>query len=502
MAFTIKNNEKIAVAKELEQGVYINPSNADFILPLADGIELNPAKELLDRDILTPNIGKILPRTGIRSVSGNIGVEAKASETEGAVPEQGSLTEAALGPAKTVAEISLPTQAFLDGATTFTKTTADDIEQNDIVLIKFAGAYHLSPVTDVTNNVVTMLLGVVGAKADAIYTVAAFTNYKAANSGHPSLSITKEVEGDLVEEGIGTRVTTMSLENFTTGQLPTHTYALEGLTYDWVVGGVKIIDSDDFDFNVANATDAEDSVTVSINGSVDFTFAYTTGTPAAGQFNTVAELAALIDTVDGLSTSVDTATITVNSELSENDVYILTFVDGSTGNNPFNKFSITFSAIPSFDTSLPPVVLEACIYQNDVQLQVNELGISVENSLGLISSTCSENGNIASRITARETTGTFNPYKTASVDGDQTEAVTLRQYNLFNDNTPYSLFAFAYNPTATEGEFSQVIAYWLPSCLSTEIPEGDQDDVLQYNISFTGSSGSVGADADIIIAYI
>ena len=60
MAFTIKNNEKIAVSRETTQGVYVTPSNSDFILPLADGIELNPAKELLDRDILTPNIGQIL----------------------------------------------------------------------------------------------------------------------------------------------------------------------------------------------------------------------------------------------------------------------------------------------------------------------------------------------------------------------------------------------------------------------------------------------------------
>ena len=351
MAFTIKNNEKIAVSRETTQGVYVTPSNSDFILPLADGIELNPAKELLDRDILTPNIGQILPRTGIRSVSGTIGVEARASQTEGAVPEQGLLTEAALGAVKSVAEITLPTQAFADQAVDFTFTSGNDFAVNDIIMIKFAGAYHFSPIVAISGTTATMLVPIEGAKASADYVVAAHTNYIAANAGHPSFSVTKEVEGDLVEEALGCRVNSMALENFTTGQLPTQSYAVDGLTYDWTTGGAKYADSDDFDFNVANATGGEDSVTVTINGVVGFTFSYVAATPAAGEFSTIDELTALIDGVDGLSASFDTTTITVNSELSENDVYVLTFIDGSTGTNPFNKFSITFMAAPEFDTS-------------------------------------------------------------------------------------------------------------------------------------------------------
>ena len=502
MAFTIKNNEKIAATREVTQGVYVPPTETSFLLPLADGIELNPAKELLDRDILTPNIGRILPRTGIRSVSGTIGVEARASDVEGAVPEQGLLTEAALGAVKTVAEITLPTQAFLDQAVDFTFTAGDGFEVNDIIMIKFPGAFHFSPITAVSGTTATMLVPIEGAKASADYVVAAHTNYIAANSGHPSFSVTKEVEGDLVEAGLGCRVNSMALENFTTGQLPTQSYGVDGLTYEWSTGGALITDSDTFDFNVANATAGEDSVTITINGVVGFTFAYVAATPAAGEFSSVEELAALIDGVDGLSASVNATTITVNSELSENDVYLITLIDGSTGSNPFNKASIELTAVPSFETSLPPVILEACVYQDDTRVIVNEVAFSVENSLGYITSTCDANGRISSRVTARATTGTFNPYKTASVDGDQTAAETLAQFNLFNNNTPYSLFLYAGNPTGTAGEFEQVVAYYMPSCLSTEIPEGDADDVLQYNISFTASSGLTGGDADIIVAYI
>ena len=505
MAFTIKNNEKIAVSREVTQGVYVDPSASDFVLPLADGIELNPAKELLERDILTPNIGQILPRTGIRSVSGTIGLEARASETEGAVPEQGLLTEAALGAVKTVAEITLPTQAFIDGATTFTFTSGDNFAQNDIIMIKFPGAFHFTPITGVSGTTATMLVPIVGAKTSAAYAVAAHTNYIAANAGHPSFSVTKEVEGDLVEEGLGCRVASMALENFTTGQLPTQSYGIDGLTYEWLVGGTNFVSSDSLQFNIANAGDGDgDSLSVSVNGGTGTVFTFDT-TPAAGQFSTVAGLAVLLNGIAGLEATVNavsTDEIDLVATQKEGGSIVITTTSGD-GTNPWNKLTVSFAdTIPTFDNSLPPVILEACVYQDDKRVIVNEVAFTVENSLGYITSTCDANGRISSRVTARATTGTFNPYKTASVDGDQTEAVTLEQFNLFNTNTPYSLFMYAGNPTGTDGEFNEVIAYYLPSCLSTEIPEGDADDVLQYNISFTASSGPTGGDADIIVAYI
>ena len=507
MAFTIKNNEKIAVSREATQGVYAVPTASDFVLPLADGIELNPAKELLDRDILTPNIGLILPRTGIRSVSGTIGLEARASETEGAVPEQGLLTEAALGAVKTVAEITLPIQAFVDGATTFTFTAGDNFAKDDIIMIKFAGAYHFTPITSVSGTTATMLVPIVGAKASAAYAVAAHTNYIAANAGHPSFSVTKEVEGDLVEEGLGCRVSSMALENFTTGQLPTQSYGVDGLTYEWTTGGSDFTQSDNISFNVANADTTEETISISVDGGTATVFTFTDPvTDAATQFSTVAELIVLLNTITGLTAVVNALDATqidlVASQKEGGSIILMTSSDD--GTNPWNKITVSLNATTAvFDNSLPPVILQACVYQGDKRVIVNEVAFTVENSIGYITSTCDANGRISSRVTARSTTGTFNPYKTASTTAEpQTAAVTLEQFNLFNSNTPYSLFMYAGNPTGVDGEFDEVIAYYMPSCLSTEIPEGDADDVLQYNISFTASSGVTGGDADIIVAYI
>ena len=511
MAFTIKNNEKIAVSREETQGVYVAPAASNFVLPLADGIELNPAKELLDRDILTPNIGQILPRTGIRSVSGTIGVEARSSSTEGARPEQGLLVEAALGSINEISdEGSIAAGTFALGAKTFTITGAT-YSVNDIIMIKFPGAFHITPITAVSGTSVTVLVGlpaqIVAAGAT---TVAATSTYKAANSGHPSFSVTKEVEGDLVEEGLGCRVSSYALENFTTGQLPTETFGVDGLTYEWTTGGADFVAADSLQFNIANAGDGDgDSLSVSVNGGTGTVFTFDT-TPAAGQFSTVAGLAVLLNGITGLEATVNavsTDEIDLVATQKEGGSIVITTTSGD-GTNPWNKLTVSFAATsPVFETSLPPVVLEACVYQDDKRVIVNEVAFTVENSLGYITSTCDANGRISSRVTARATTGTFNPYKTASVDGDQTEAVTLEQFNLFNNNVPYSLFLYAANPILSanvpvSGEFSQVVAYYMPSCLSTEIPEGDADDVLQYNISFQASSGTTGGDADIIAAYI
>ena len=513
MAFTIKNNEKIAVAREVTQGIYVAPSATDFLLPLADGIELNPAKELLDREILTPNIGLILPRTGIRSVAGTIGVEARASSVEGAAPDQGLLVEAALGSVRTVAEITLPAQAFADQATTFTFTSGDNFAKDDIIMIKFAGAFHFTPLTAVSGTTATMLVPIEGAKTSATYIVAAHTNYIAANSGHPSFSVTKEVEFDLVEEGLGCRVGSMALENFTTGQLPTESYAVDGLTYEWTTGGADFLQSDSIQFNLTNAVDDEDTISISVDGGTATVFTFNATTPGTGVFATVAELATLLDGIAGLSAMTNAGAADevdlVATQKQGGSIVLTTSTTGSSGTNPWNKIVVSLSATtPVSSDSLPPVVLEACVYQGGKRVIVNEVAFTVENSLGYITSTCDANGRISSRVTSRATTGTFNPYKTASTTAEpQTEAVTLEQFNFFNNNVPYSLFLYAANPillnnVPVPGEFGEVIAYYMPSCLSTEIPEGDADDVLQYNISFTASSGVTGGDADIIAAYI
>lgn len=400
MGFTIKQNTKVAVEKEVTEGTHVDPATgAAFISPLADGLEVTPAKEQLDRNNLNASIGKSTPRTGLKSVTGTIPVEMKSNGTEGAAPEYGPLMESCLGAERSEVSLTMSDaddaggNAYSDSIIRLADADASKINVGDIVTTKRAGAYHTSPVSSVNNTVgqteiVLLVADPAGAYVDGI-AISAFQTYLPANSGHPALSVTKYVEDEIKETATGVKCTSMSVNNFTTGQLADISFGFEGLSFDRVVE--------------------------------------------------------------------------------------------------------TIAQTPVFDAALPPVILNACIYQDGVNIDVNEFTVSVENTLGFITSTCSESGKISSRITERVVSGSINPYK-------QDDSVA--NFDKFDTNTTFSLFGFAYNPTAVAGEYEDVVAFYLPNCLITELGEGDQDGVLQDTLSFAASRGSDGSEEELYITFV
>ena len=73
MALTVKDNTVYGVEIEVTEGTYVAPDAATkFVQTLSDGTELNPSKELLERQIFNGSIGKTTPRTGTRTVSGSM----------------------------------------------------------------------------------------------------------------------------------------------------------------------------------------------------------------------------------------------------------------------------------------------------------------------------------------------------------------------------------------------------------------------------------------------
>ena len=131
---------------------------------------------------------------------------------------------------------------------------------------------------------------------------------------------------------------------------------------------------------------------------------------------------------------------------------------------------------PSYDTSETPIILDACIYQDGVKIEVNDFTLSIENSLGWIKDTC--NGKKTSRVTNRAISGTINPYKADD---------SVANFTKFDANTPFSLFITAHNPGAT-GEYSESVSFYLPVCTIVELGEGDIDGVLTEAISFSANS--------------
>lgn len=237
MADTIKNNIKVAVMVESVEGTYLAPASAAaFISPLADGFEINPAKELLERNNLNASIGKSTARSGMRSVSGSIAVEAKANGVAGAEPEYAPLLKAALGASRQNTTV-VTSKASGNTASILQIEDADISEFNigDIILVKQAGAFHVSPITSKTSGAgtasITLLVAHPSGDLTDSVTIEKHSTYYTANSGHPTLSLSKYVENARLEQAAGCRVSSMSLNNFATGQLADFSFGLEGLSF-------------------------------------------------------------------------------------------------------------------------------------------------------------------------------------------------------------------------------------------------------------------------------
>lgn len=221
-----KKSLKIFVIEEATEGTY-DPATlgSESVQPLVDGFEINVAKESLERNVLNGSIGMVRPRTGMSSATATIPVEFRASSTAGGAPDYDLLLKSCLGEATDVAANTSTT-----GNTNDTINFADtsDYEVGQPVLVKEAGAYHLSPIESIiTNTSITLAIAAGSAFSDGVEVEAARV-YSPANSGHPSLSVEAWYEGTRKEYIHGAKVSSMALNNFNTGQLADLSFSLEG----------------------------------------------------------------------------------------------------------------------------------------------------------------------------------------------------------------------------------------------------------------------------------
>lgn len=149
---------------------------------------------------------------------------------------------------------------------------------------------------------------------------------------------------------------------------------------------------------------------------------------------------------------------------------------------------------PAYDTGLPPIILNACVWRDGVLTPVPSLALQLQNELSFMTDTCSANGRTASRVKSREITGSFSPYK------DDTST------DYFDDwvaGTEFSIFAYAYNPAAT-GEFGlgSVVGIWLPQCITTEFESSDVDGIVVDQMGFRATRGTAGDKEELYIGKI
>lgn len=392
-----RNTTVIGIKEEVTEGTYLAPAAAtDYIQPLADGFELSPSKELIERNVLTSSIGKVSPRVGQKSVGASLPVEYRASGVEGSPTDFDLLLKGALG-----ARHDITTQTTSKAAV----HTSTLIQIEDADISKFAigdglvvletGAHHVCAVVSRVTTPGNASITVTPAKPSGIFTSAVVISksatYYPANDSHPSLSLSYYWGNQIRETAVGCKVTQLSVDNFTTGQIASFNFALEGLSFD------------------------------EIDGAAPHT--------------------------------------------------------------------------PTFDSGLPPLILRACLFQDGVEYQINNFSLTVANTLGFLTSTCSANGKISSRVTERAISGSFNPYK---------DDTSVAQFTSFNTNAPYSLLVRAFNPSTVSGEvdLGSVIVLYMPNCLTVEKQVGDQDGILTEDISFNATRGTSGSVEELYIGMV
>lgn len=233
-----KRNSVIGIAEEVTEGTYVSPSA--YVLPL-DGFEVSPERELIERSIITPKIGNPKPRKGIKSATGSLPLELKASGTEGAVPECGLLMESLLGSVHT---ISTTTTTESSGNTGSVLQIEDaDISKfqvGDFIIVKQSAGHHPCFVTAVDTSSGTANVTISPAKASGSFSnsvvISKSKTYYPADSGHKSLSVSVYWADQIREAILGAKVTEMSIEGFTTGALASINFALQGLDYTRIDG--------------------------------------------------------------------------------------------------------------------------------------------------------------------------------------------------------------------------------------------------------------------------
>ena len=130
-------------------------------------------------------------------------------------------------------------------------------------------------------------------------------------------------------------------------------------------------------------------------------------------------------------------------------------------------------ALINYQQSLPPIILGAHVFQDDTELVLNNVGITLTNTLGFTMSTASERGKLGSRVVDFECSFTMNPYQ---------DDENVRNFDLFRMNEAFSLFGYAANKDAA-GKLVQICTFYMPNCTVEEISTGNEDGILTDELS-------------------
>jgi hypothetical protein len=379
-----KNSSLFAVTEEVTENVAETPAVGEDFIQLLEAVTIEPAKEVVEREVLTPNKGQIQPRATTRSVGGSIPTEWRASGTEGDAPETDILYRSLLGGRR---QITSRITTGTGHTTSQLNIVGHSLVVGDFILILEAGAHHLAfikSVVDVDNVEFVPSMDV--APSDGVE-IAETTTYF-ADTNEPTFTFNAYWANQINEAAIGCRASALALENITTGAVPSATFSYEGSDFSEAVSAAPVS--------------------------------------------------------------------------------------------------------PVFNPSLPPIMLNAMVVYKDVCYDMNELSLSIENTISFLTSVKSEGGRIGSRISDRSVSGTLTPYL------DDTD---LGFFTDFNANDSFDLVVTVANPSGVDGEFElgSAVGFYCQNCTITTLGKADLDGILTRSLEFSANTGPTGDLVEVFI---
>ncbi len=391
-----------AVNVEVTEGTAVFPGSASdgFCQLKRSGAMVEGDRETKERGIFTGTLADADPRLGIRRGKGEFEVEMRASGTEGTVPDYDVLMQGILPNLNTI------------GSRITTKTgntgTVLQIQDADIASLPLGACIVVLAASDywpcvVTARVttggsatVTISPAHTGSFADSVQ-IAKSKTYLAADSGHPSMTATaywgSGASGGGIKEWIyGARVSSLTMDKFSTGELPAFKFALEALG-----------------FGLAAATDA-----------------------------------------------------------------------------PYT---------PTYDSGLPGVVLSSKIFKDGTEVNVENVGLSINQPLAFLKATGSANGLISGRAAGtRKISVKLAPY---------TDGTSVANFTNWEAGTDFSLFGYTAIPHATNRvTLGSVVMFYVPNCFIKKPMLKSFEGVMTDEIEAIGTGGSVGTGLDIAIGFV
>jgi hypothetical protein len=487
-------NTVVAITKEVTQNTLVQPTLGSDFIPILDDISLTPAFDTLESTEIQASIGKTKSTKGFENPTANISLYWKGSSVEGQAPNWGIFLEALLGETA-VAAVEYDTIA---GSTVSILNVgvgeAVNFQRGQALLIKdsaLTNGWQIRNVASVNTTLDQITLAQnTGTAAATGSNLGKAVLYKAANIGHPTMSIFDyRANGGLLQAVSGARPLSMTA-SIAAGEQIQMQYSVEGTEYfydpmfitannkwfDFNEGGPEINVSiaektykDPYDLRAALETAINAAATANIVVSYNDETQKYTFTSDGATFQILWKTG--VHGSDNTDTSIGE---TIGFVTSADDTLALTYVSD-------NSVSFAATIAPSFDQTDINVAKDNQVLIGSgtdiLCFRASSLTLNIGNENKKVDDICSASGRSASLFTGRDVSIDVTFYPTVG---------QAEEFKRFRENDEV-IFTFNFGKKSG-GNWVPGTAWniHIPTAVISSFEIADDDSLVACNMTLTG----------------